>query len=57
MKTYLAIDEFCQLVHLKREVVDGMIERGALNTKVDNYVYITGIHHQLLRPYQYLISD
>ena len=23
MKTYLAIDEFCQLVHLKREVVDG----------------------------------
>lgn len=38
MKTYLAIDEFCQLVHLKREVVDGMIERGALNTKVDNDV-------------------
>ncbi|WP_096028998.1 DUF3972 domain-containing protein [Campylobacter lanienae] len=41
MKTYLAIDEFCQLVHLKREVVDGMIERGALNTKIDNdIVYI-----------------
>ena len=38
MKTYLAIDEFCQLVHLKREVVDGMIERGALNTKIDNDV-------------------
>ena len=38
MKTYLAIDEFCQLVHLKREVVDGMIQRGALNTKVDNGV-------------------
>ena len=38
MKTYLAIDEFCQLVRLKREVVDGMIERGALNTKVDNDV-------------------
>ena len=38
MKTYLAIDEFRQLVHLKREVVDGMIERGALNTKIDNDV-------------------
>ena len=41
MKTYLAIDEFWQLVHLKREVVDGMIERGVLNTKIDNdIVYI-----------------
>ncbi len=36
MKTYLEIDEFCQLVHLKKEVVEGMIERGALTSKVEN---------------------
>lgn len=33
MKTYLEIEEFCQLVHLKREVVDDMLERGALKSK------------------------
>lgn len=41
MKTYLEIDEFCKLVHLNRDVVDGMIERGALKTKNENdKVYI-----------------
>lgn len=36
MKTYLEVDEFCKLVHLNRDVVDGMIERGALKTKSEN---------------------
>ena len=33
MKTYLEIEEFCQLVHLNRQTVDEMIGRGALNSK------------------------
>ena len=33
MQTYLNIDEFCKLVHLEREVIEGMINRGVLNTK------------------------
>ena len=33
MQTYLSIDEFCKLVHLEREVIEGMINRGVLNTK------------------------
>nr|MBP3723985.1 DUF3972 domain-containing protein [Campylobacter sp.] len=33
MKTYLEIEEFCKLVHLKREVVDDMLSRGALKSK------------------------
>lgn len=36
MKTYLEIDEFCKLVHLNRDVVDDMIQRGALKTKNEN---------------------
>ncbi|EAK0796137.1 DUF3972 domain-containing protein [Campylobacter fetus] len=36
MKTYLEIDEFCKLVHLNRDVVDEMIERGVLKTKTEN---------------------
>ncbi|AGZ81887.1 DUF3972 domain-containing protein [Campylobacter fetus] len=41
MKTYLEIDEFCKLVHLNRDVVDEMIERGALKTKTENdIIYI-----------------
>ena len=36
MQTYLNIDEFCKLVHLEREVIEGMIERGVLNTKDEN---------------------
>ncbi len=41
MKTYLEIEEFCKLVHLGRDVVDDMIERGALNTKSENgQIYI-----------------
>ncbi|ANE32771.1 DUF3972 domain-containing protein [Campylobacter hyointestinalis] len=41
MKTYLEIDEFCKLVHLNRDVVDDMIQRGALKTKNENdKVYI-----------------
>lgn len=33
MQTYLSVDEFCKLVHLEREVIEGMIKRGVLNTK------------------------
>ena len=33
MQTYLSVDEFCKLVHLEREVIEGMINRGVLNTK------------------------
>lgn len=41
MKTYLEIDEFCKLVHLNRDVVDEMIERGALKIKTENdIIYI-----------------
>lgn len=41
MQTFLKIDEFCKLVHLEREVIDGMIERGVLNTKEeDGEIYI-----------------
>lgn len=42
MQTFLKIDEFCKLVHLEREVIDGMIERGVLNTKIeeDGEIYI-----------------
>ncbi|WP_169784060.1 DUF3972 domain-containing protein [Campylobacter curvus] len=36
MQTFLKIDEFCQLVHLQREVIEGMIERGVLNTRTDD---------------------
>lgn len=36
MQTFLKIDEFCKLVHLEREVIEGMIERGVLNTRTDN---------------------
>lgn len=36
MQTYLSIDEFCKLVHLEREVIEGMIKRGVLNTKEEN---------------------
>ncbi|WP_169763739.1 DUF3972 domain-containing protein [Campylobacter mucosalis] len=35
MQTFLKIDEFCKLVHLEREVIEGMIERGVLNTRAD----------------------
>ncbi|MDL0088641.1 DUF3972 domain-containing protein [Campylobacter gastrosuis] len=35
MQTFLKIDEFCKLVHLEREVIEGMIERGVLNTRTD----------------------
>ncbi|CAD7286488.1 DUF3972 domain-containing protein [Campylobacter suis] len=35
MQTFLKIDEFCKLVHLEREVIEGMIERGVLNTKIE----------------------
>ncbi|CAD7288611.1 hypothetical protein LMG7974_01083 [Campylobacter majalis] len=42
MQTFLKIDEFCKLVHLEREVIEGMIERGVLNTKTeeDGEIYI-----------------
>ncbi|QCD52238.1 DUF3972 domain-containing protein [Campylobacter sp. RM16192] len=41
MQTYLSIDEFCKLVHLDREVIEGMIKRGVLNTKEqDGKIYI-----------------
>ncbi|MCR4941250.1 MAG: DUF3972 domain-containing protein [Campylobacter sp.] len=41
MQTFLKIDEFCQLVHLDRDVVESMIERGALNTSThDGELYI-----------------
>ncbi|MBR8463798.1 DUF3972 domain-containing protein [Campylobacter sp. faydin G-24] len=36
MQTFLKIDEFCQLVHLDREVIEGMIKRGVLNTKTED---------------------
>ncbi|WP_169776956.1 DUF3972 domain-containing protein [Campylobacter mucosalis] len=36
MQTFLKIDEFCKLVHLEREVIEGMIERGVLNTRIDD---------------------
>lgn len=36
MQTFLKIDEFCKLVHLEREVIEGMIERGVLNTRTDD---------------------
>lgn len=36
MQTYLSIDEFCKLVHLEREVIESMINRGVLNTKKEN---------------------
>lgn len=36
MQTYLSVDEFCKLVHLEREVIEGMIKRGVLNTKEEN---------------------
>ncbi|WP_169973590.1 DUF3972 domain-containing protein [Campylobacter sp. RM16191] len=36
MQTYLSADEFCKLVHLEREVIEGMIKRGVLNTKEEN---------------------
>lgn len=35
MQTFLKIDEFCKLVHLEREVIEGMIDRGVLNTKIE----------------------
>ena len=35
MQTFLKIDEFCQLVHLPREAVESMIERGALKIRID----------------------
>ncbi|ASM37130.1 DUF3972 domain-containing protein [Campylobacter sputorum] len=41
MQTYLEIDEFCKLVHLDREVIENMIEKGTLNSKEENgVVYI-----------------
>ncbi|MFL1706049.1 DUF3972 domain-containing protein [Campylobacter sp. CCUG 57310] len=41
MQTYLSIDEFCKLVHLDHEVIEGMIKRGVLNTKEqDGKIYI-----------------
>ncbi|MGP1484969.1 MAG: DUF3972 domain-containing protein [Campylobacter sp.] len=36
MQTYLNIEEFCKLVHLDRDVIDGMIARGVLNTKEED---------------------
>lgn len=36
MQTFLKIDEFCKLVHLDRQIIEGMIERGVLNTRNDN---------------------
>lgn len=36
MQTFLKIDEFCQLVHLGRDVVESMVERGVLNTRIDD---------------------
>lgn len=38
MQTYLEIDEFCKLVHLDREVIENMIEKGTLNSKEENGV-------------------
>ncbi|AQW80873.1 DUF3972 domain-containing protein [Campylobacter pinnipediorum] len=41
MQTFLKIDEFCKLVHLNREVIDEMIQRGVLNTRKDgDEIYI-----------------
>ena len=36
MQTYLGVDEFCKLVHLEREVIEDMINRGVLKTKEEN---------------------
>ncbi|TQR33069.1 DUF3972 domain-containing protein [Campylobacter sp. MIT 99-7217] len=33
MQAYLELDEFCKLVHLKEDVVKGMMANGALNFK------------------------
>ena len=35
MQTWLEIDEFCKLVHLERDVVNDMIERGTLHVRED----------------------
>lgn len=42
MQTFLKIDEFCKLVHLEREIIEGMIDRGVLNIRKedDGEIYI-----------------
>ena len=41
MQTYLEIGEFCKLVHLSEDVVNGMMANGSLNFKEENgKVYI-----------------
>lgn len=45
MQTYLEIDEFCKLVHLDRDVIENMIEKGSLKTKLeDGVTYIEAAH-------------
>ena len=33
MQTWLEVDEFCKLVHIDKDVVEDMIERGKLHTR------------------------
>lgn len=48
MKTYLEIDEFCRLVHLNRDIVNAMIEKGALKSKLeDGALYIEADENSL----------
>lgn len=49
MKTYLEIEEFCQLVHLNRQTVNEMIGRGALNSKEENgKIYIEADENSII---------
>lgn len=49
MKTYLEIEEFCQLVHLNRQTVDEMLARGALNSKEEGgKIYIEADENSII---------
>lgn len=49
MKTYLEIEEFCQLVHLSRQTVDEMLSRGALNSKEEGgKIYIEADENSII---------